>query len=291
MRRPAQQPYGPTARTAWAHPYRGIRGLEVFYNDGGQGGAPAGAPTPPAPTPADLAARAGQQPPAPVVPGGPEPLIDKDTGLAMTQDRFTKIMKRQYDKSRNAAYRELADAAGIPFDPENFDPDSFAKLLKDAQDARQQSLTEEQRRAEELDRDKQALAADRAKIEQERTAIAQERRALAREQALTRLGALDVTDDKGQVTAPNLQDALAMLERDLRDTPDADTAAVAAAAEALKKRRPELFGTPTVPATLPPAPSGGPAAGGAPRPNVPGKDAVKERARKMAIDRGLREAS
>jgi hypothetical protein len=288
MRRPAQQPNSPTARTPWAHPYRGIRGLEVFYNDGGQGAAPA-----PIPTPADLAARTA--PPAPAQaatpPTGSEPLIDKDTGLAMTQDRFTKIMKRQYDKSRHAAYRELAEAAGLPFDPDTFDPSTFSQLLKSAQEARQQAMTDEQRRTEELERQQQSLASEQSRLEQERTQIAEARRALAREQALTRLGALDVTDEQGQVTAPNLQDALAMLERDLRQTPDADPAAVVAAADALKKRRPELFGATMAAQVLPPAPSGGPAGGNAPRTSVPGKDAVKEAARKRAEAMGLRQAS
>jgi len=253
-----------------------VAALGVFYNDGGQPG------TTPPPTPADIAART-PQPVAPAAPAGPDPLIDKDTGLAMTQDRFTKIMKRQYDKSRNAAYREMAEAAGLTFDPDNFNPDNFSQLLKDAQEARQKSLTEEQRRTEELQRQEQALASDKAKLEAERTQLAEERRALAREQALTRLGALDVTDDQGQVTAPNLQDALAMLERDLRDNPDADAAALTAAAEALKKRRPELFAGQAAPQTLPPAPSGGPAGGNAPRqPATSNKDTVQAEAKRWA---------
>jgi hypothetical protein len=282
MRRPAQHHFGPTATPGWAHPYTGLPGIAVFYNDGG-GQQPPAPPAPPAPSPADLAAR-GQQQPVP----GPQPVIDRETGVAMTQDRFTKIMTRQYEKSRSAAYRELAESLGLPYNPETFDPDTFKATLKEGQDARQQQLTDEQRNAEHLAKQQQALQDDRTKVDQEKAALAAERRALAREQALTRLGALDVTDEQGTVTAPNLQDALAMLERDLRDTPDADAAAVATAAEALKKRRPELFGTPAAPQTLPPAPSGGPAGGNAPRQPAGGKDAVRDEARKIAERMGYR---
>lgn len=284
MRRPAQQQYRPTARTAWAHPYRGIRGLEVFYNDGGQGGAP----VPAAPSPADVAARAaGQQPPVTPAAAPAAPAMDPDEEkVTFTQRRLNVIMKDEKEEGRRAAYRSIAEAAGI--DPDAFDPNKFGEVFKQAEQVRQQQLSEEQRRSEELQRQAQAVQADKAKVEQERAQIADERRALAREQALTRLGALDVLDDQGQVTAPNLQDALAMLERDLRDTPDADAATLTAAANALKKRRPELFGAASAPQTLPPAPSGGPAGGNAPRQPTVGKDAVKDAARKRAEAMGLR---
>jgi hypothetical protein len=292
MRRPAQNHLGPIARTAWAHPYTGVLANAVFYNDGGQGGAPA--PAAPVPSPLEVAARAAQQP-APAVQAPQQQssadetvLLDHGTGAPMTQGAFTKIMARENSKGRRAALRELADAAGLPFDPEDFDPKKFGQLLKDAEATRQQQLTEEQRRGEELTRQQQELQTDRAKVDQELNQIAEARRTLAREQALTRLGALDVTDDQGNLVTPNLQDALAMLERDLRATPDADAAAVAAAADVLKKRRPELFGSAPAPQTLPPAPSGGPASGNTPRPAIGDKDAITAAARQMAIDRGLR---
>ncbi|AKZ60841.1 putative Vegetative cell wall protein gp1 (Hydroxyproline-rich glycoprotein 1) (plasmid) [Streptomyces ambofaciens ATCC 23877] len=280
MRRPTQHTRRPAA-PGWTHPYTGLPGIAVFYNDGGHGDGN----QPPVPSPADLANRAPQ---TPATPPGPQPVIDKETGVAMTQDRFNRIMTRQYEKSRNAAYREMAESLGLTFDPETFDLEAFKATLKEGHEARQQVLTDEQRRTEELNKVQQAVQAEKAKAEQERAAIQAERRALAREQALTRLGALDQVDEQGNVTAPNLQDALAMLERDLRDTPDADATALTTAAEALKKRRPELFGAPTAPQTLPPAPSGGPAGGNAPRQPASTKDALQKAARKRAEAMGLR---
>ncbi|MGW3383355.1 hypothetical protein ACWDCO_24605 [Streptomyces albogriseolus] len=273
MRRPAQHPARPAA-PAWAHPYTGLAGLAVFYNDGGGDGAPA------VPSPADLANRAPHQPPAAQQP------TDDEERVSITQRRLNVIMRDEKEEGRRAAYRSIAEAAGL--DPETFDPSKFGDVFKQAEAARQQQLSEEQRRAEELERERQAVQAEKAKADQERAEIQAERRALAREQALTRLGALDVVDEHGTVTTPNLQDALAMLERDLRDTPDADTATLAAAAEALKKRRPELFGAPATPQTLPPAPSGGPAGGNAPRQPASTKDALREAARKRAEAMGLR---
>lgn len=247
--------------------------------------------TPPAPagvpTPAELAARQGQQPPSPPAPAAPAAVPPGEQEVSFTQRRLNKMMADEKEDGRRAAYRAIAEAAGL--DPESFDPAKFGDVFKQAEAARQAHLSEEQRRAEELERQTQSIQADKTVLEQERAKLAEDRRALAREQALIRLGAVDITDEKGAVTAPNLQDALAMLERDLRDTPGADTAAVANAAEALKKRRPELFGAAPAPQTLPPAPSGGPAGGNAPRQPSAGKDAVRERARQMAIERGLRD--
>ena len=168
MRRPAQQPYGPTARTAWAHPYRGVTGLGVFYNDGGQGGAPA----PAAPSPGDVAARAGQQPPAtPAAPSAPATDPDEEK-VTFTQRRLNVIMKDEKEEGRRAAYRAIAEAAGI--DPDAFDPDKFGEVFKQAEQARQQQLSEEQRRTEELQRQAQTVQADKAKLEQERAQIAED---------------------------------------------------------------------------------------------------------------------
>lgn len=283
MRRPAQHHLGPTA-TAWAHPYTGVLAAAVFYNDGGQGG---GQPAPAVPTPADLATRTGQQPAEPTPPAlvlppaqrttsdDREVMTDKYTGQPMTQGRFSQIMTKQYEKSRNAAFREMAEAAGLPFDPDNFDPAAFGQLLKDAQTARQAQMTEEQRRTEELSaREQQLQAREDAAKRREADAAKRDRDSKVRA-ALVRLGA----------TGDDLDDAAALI----RLADDADDTAITEAADKLKERRAELFGTTaTAPQTLPPAPSGAPAGGNTPRQPVPGKDAVREAARKRAESMGLR---
>lgn len=291
MRRPAQQHrLGSTPAPGWAHPYAGITEFAVFYNDGG---TPAG-PTPaPVPSPADLANRGPQQAPPPVAPpatrADEDPvLLDHGTGAPMTQAAFSRIMTRENRKGRMAAFRELAEAAGVPFTHEEFDVNAFGQMFKQAEEVRQAQLSEDQRKAEELKQQEETLRAERTRFQQEREQFAAQQHALVREQALIRLGAFDSRNEQGEIDTPNLQDALAMLERDLRDTPDADAATVTTAAEALKKRRPELFGTAPAIQTLPPAPSGGPAAGNAPRPPVAGKDAVKQAARDRARSMGLR---
>jgi len=279
MRRPAQHHLGPTA-TAWAHPYTGLLAHAVFYNDGGPGGA--------APSPADLATRTGQQPatppaapPTPVLPPDQrvtnddrQVMTDKYTGQPMTQGRFSQIMTKQYEKSRNAAFREMAEAAGVPFDPATFDPATFGQLIKDAQAARQAQMTEEQRRADELaTREQQIQAREEAAKQRETDAARRDRDSKVRS-ALVRLGA----------TGDDLDDAAALL----RVADDADDAAVTEAANKLKERRGELFGASAAPQTLPPAPAGAPAGGNAPRQPVAGKDALREAARKRAEDMGLR---
>ncbi|MEU1078155.1 hypothetical protein ABZ404_36815 [Streptomyces sp. NPDC005878] len=269
MRRPALYRPAPADTTAWTHPYTGLAAVAVFYNDGG------GAPQPPAPAaPPAHAPGPVPGPPAPApAPGAPEPLIDHETGVAMTQARFSKIMTRENGKGRTAALRELAEAAGLTFDPETTSAETFAKMIKDAETARQAQLSEEQRRTEELAAREQQIA-DRERQAQEREAAAARRDRESRiRAALVGLGA----------TGDDLDDATALL----RVADDADDAAITQAAEALKKRRAELFGG-TSPSTLPPAPSGGPAGGPPPR-NQPGsKDAVAEAARKRAEAMGLR---
>lgn len=286
MRRPAQHHRPGPAAPGWVHPYTGLPGIAVFYNDGGQGGgqqppAPAAPPVPPVPTPGDLAARGQQQPPAPAPPAV-QPLLDKETGQPMTQPRFAKIMTRENNKGRLNVLKELCEQAGIPFDHENTDVTKLTEVLKSAETARQAQLTDDQRRNEELATREQALQAREAAIAQRDADTARERRNSQLEAALVRLGAVDLEDK------PNLQDAFAMLERDLQATPEADAAAITAAADKLKVRRPELFGAAPGAQTLPPAPSGGPAGGNAPRQPTGDKDAVNEAARKRARQMGLR---
>jgi hypothetical protein len=265
MRRPAQQ-FGPVASTAWAHPYRGVRGLGVFYNSGATGTDP-NAPAAPAavPSPADLAARTGQQPPA--QPAAPAPTGDPDDDkVSFTQRRLNKMMSDEKEEGRRAAYRAIAEAAGL--DPDSFDPTKFGDVFKQAEQARQQQLSEEQRRAEELERREQAVQTrEDAAAAKEKAAADRDRDTRIR-QALVRLGA----------TGADLDDAAALM----RLADDASDQDIATAAEELKARRGEMFGATPAPQTLPPAPSGGPAGGNAPRQPASSKDAVKEEARKWA---------
>lgn len=256
MRAPAQhRRHGHTAAPGWAHPYTGLPGIAVFYNDGGN---------PPTPTPADLPPK--RTAPAPV-----------DTGdqVVMSQDKFTQNMTEQRRRGRHAAYREIAEAAGITdFDVDTFDPKAFAQQFKEAQAARQKLLTEEQRRAEELVQKEQALAAREEAAARREAEAAKAARDVKIRSALVRLGA----------TGDDLEDAAALL----RVPDDADDDAITQAADALKARRGELFGTAPAPTTqLPPAPGGAPA-GAPPARTTPSKDDAKARAMARAQAMGYR---
>lgn len=229
--------------------------------------------TPPAPagvpSPADLAARqAGQQPPTPPTPpAAPAAVPPGEQEVTFTQRRLTKMMSDEKEEGRRAAYRAIAEAAGI--DPDAFDPAQFGEVFKQAEQARQQQLSEEQRRAEELQRREQAIKAREEAAAVKEKAAADRDRASRIRAALVNLGA----------TGADLEDAAALL----RVADDATDDDIAKAAEELKARRKEMFGATPDPQTLPPAPSGGPAGGNAPRqPATSGKDAVKEEARKWA---------
>lgn len=266
MRRPAQQHrLGPLPAPGWTHPYAGPLAHAVFYNDGGQATPPA-APPAAAPSPADLATR-GQQPPTP-----PAPAADPDDDkVSFTQRRLNKMMADEKEEGRRAAYRAVAEAAGL--DPDAFDPNAFGDLFKQAEQARQAQLSEEQRRAEELARREQELQTrEQAAVQREQEAAQRDRDSRIRA-ALVSLGA----------TGNSLDDAARLIT--VAD--DADDTAILTAATELKDRLGVLFGAPAQ-QTLPPAPSGGPAAGGPPRPPVAGKDALIEAARKRAEEMGLR---
>ena len=251
-------------------PYTGPAALAVFYNDGGDSGQPV-------PSPADLANRAPQQPPAaqPAQRTGDddEVLLDHRTGAPMTQAAFAKIMARENAKGRRNILRELSEAAGVPFDTDDFDVTRFAKLFKETEEARKAQLSEEQRRAEELAAREQALADREAKAAHLAAEAARRDRDTRIRSALVSLGA----------TGDDLEDAARLLT--VPD--DATDEQITQAATQLKERRSVLFGQ-SAPQTLPPAPSGGPAGGNAPRQPASTKDAVREAARKRAEAMGLR---
>ncbi|MEW2402138.1 hypothetical protein [Streptomyces sp. NPDC046862] len=274
MRRPAHHGLAPTT-TGWTQPYTGPAALAVFYNSGASTDPNAPAAPAQVPTPGEVAARAGQQPPAtPPTPASEASTVPPgESEVTFTQRRLNKMMSDEKEEGRRAAYRSLAEAAGI--DPDTFDPTKFGDVFKQAEQARQQALSEEQRRAEELEKREQALKArEDAAVQREKEATDRDRQTRIRA-ALVKLGA----------TGDDLDDAAALL----RVADDASDDDITSAAEALKERRAEMFGGTPAPQTLPPAPSGGPAGGNAPRqPSGSSKDAVRDAARKRAEAMGLR---
>lgn len=212
----------------------------------------------------------GGDPPA--VPATPTPADIKPPTPApipqFTQDDLDRIAAKEKAQGQRAGARQaledLAQELGFT------NPDDVKAFVGAARKAQQDALSEEEKRRQELERREQELAAKEA------AATARERVAI-RKAAVMGLGA----------TGADLADALALLDRDLADTPDADEDTVTAAAEALKARRPALFGTAPAPqTTLPPAPGGAPAGAG-PRPTAT-KDDVNARARKRAEQMGFR---
>jgi hypothetical protein len=251
MRRPAQHHPALTAARGWAHPYTGPAALSVFYNDGGEGTPPPAA-APPKPGP----------PPAP--------------SNTFTQEDLDRIAAKEKSQGERAGARKALEEFAAEHGFSNVD--DAKKFIEAARQAQEAALSEQERAQKKLQEDQQA-------IESERQTIAAERRTLRREQALSRLGAIDATDEQGN-PIPNLQDALAMLDRDLAALPDADDQAVADAAAKLKARRPELFGATPAPQNpqMPPAPGGAPAGGPPPRQAPAGKPG--DRGREMARLRG-----
>ncbi|MFJ9420694.1 hypothetical protein [Streptomyces sp. NPDC101249] len=195
-------------------------------------------PEPTPPTPADIPPR--KNPPA------VEPLRDDD-GLVMTQERFGQTMAKERRAGRHAAFRELAEAAGLPFDIDSFDPKKFGSMFKEADEARKAKLTEAERRADEIRQREEDLVTRAAAVEQREQAAQQLAHQTRIRAALVGLGA----------AGADLDDATALL----RVAEDASDDELAKAAGDLKERRPEMFGAAAAPAGPPPAPSGMPAPG------------------------------
>jgi len=206
--------------------------------------------TPPAPAPAD--------PPKPGPPPGP--------AKEFSQEDLDRIAAKEKSQGERAGARKALEEFAAEHGFSNVDDaKAFIAAARKAEEAKK---TEEQKRQEELDRREQELA------DREAAATARERSA-ARRAVLVGLGA----------TGDDLEDAAALL----RVADDADDQAVREGAEALKERRPELFGAqraPQTPPALPPAPGGAPAGGSAR--NQPTKDDIQARARKRAEQMGFR---
>ncbi|MET8746290.1 hypothetical protein [Streptomyces sp. NPDC004728] len=242
MRRPTQHHRIPTTHSAWAHPYTGVAGLGVFYNDGGD--PPTGDSNP-------------QDPPKPAPP----------TQRTFTQAEVEALAAKEKAQGKRSAAKEFAEKHGFTTIE---DAEAFIAAARQSQEA---ALTEQEKRERELaDREARADAREKAAADRERVA---NRRAV-----LVGLGS----------TGEDLEDAAALL----RVADDADDATITAAAEALKGRRPELFGVARLAADpaapqLPPAPGGAPAGGPPARQAPTGKPG--DRGREMARLRGHKPAA
>lgn len=201
------------------------------------------------------------QPSQPAPKPGPPPATTPTA--TFTQEDLERIAAKEKSQGERAGARKaLEDFATEHGFTTVDDAKAFIAAARQAEEAKK---TEEQKRQEELDRREQELTA------REAAAIVRER-AANRRALLAGLGA----------TGDDLEDATALLRVD----DDADETTVREAADKLKERRPELFGTKPSPSPLPPAPSGAPAGGG-PRPQAT-KDDVKARAEARARQMGYR---
>ncbi|THA29191.1 hypothetical protein E6R18_25095 [Streptomyces sp. A1277] len=178
-----------------------------------------------------------QDPPKPGPPATPR---------TFTQDELIALAAKEKAQGERAGARAALEKVAADLGFSNLD--DAKTFIEEGRKAKEAQLSEQQKRERELaDREARAEAREKAAEARERTA---NRRAL-----LAGLGA----------TGDDLDDAAALL----RVADDADDEDVQAAADALKQRRPELFGTTRQPnpAAVPPAPTGLPAAG-VPRPGA-----------------------
>ncbi|MFD8379093.1 hypothetical protein ACFV2X_11230 [Streptomyces sp. NPDC059679] len=159
--------------------------------------------------------------------------VDQTAQVTVTQDRLGKLLTREKQQGERAAIKRLLASLGFETARD------LTQFVTAQREAEQAALSEVERREQTAaERELQAARREEAAAERERTAI--------RRAALVALGA------KGN----DLADA----ERLLATDDEADEAQVTAAAEALRARRPELFGDVRTPA--PPAPDGAPAGRG-----------------------------
>ncbi|MEU6475310.1 hypothetical protein ABZ858_00190 [Streptomyces sp. NPDC047017] len=171
---------------------------------------------------------------------------DDEAGVgAVTQEDLSRLLAREKTQGGRAAVKKLLGELG--FD----NSEALSQFVTTKREADQAALTEIERR-------------EQAAEEKLRAAEAREAQAAARERAAVRRSALAGFG----ATGDDLSDAVLLIDRALADQPDADEDAVAAAAEQLKERRPELFGAR---AATPPAPGGSPAGGPPSRGGVPPK--------------------
>lgn len=206
----------------------------------------------------------GGDPPADPPKPGPPPTPSAEPVKQFSQEELERIAAREKSQGERAGARKALEDFAAEHGFSNVeDAKAFIAAARQAEEAKK---SEEQRLRDELERIKAEAAA------REAAAIARER-AANRRALLAGLGA----------TGDDLEDAAALLRVD----DDADEAAVREAAEKLKERRPELFGSRPAPqaSPLPPAPGGAPA-GAPPARTTPSKDDAKARARALAVKMG-----
>lgn len=173
--------------------------------------------------------------------------------VTVTQDRLGKMLTREKAQGERAAIKRLLTTLG--FDT----PKALTDFVTAQREAEQAALTEVERR-------------EQAAAERELQAARREELAAERERAALRRAALVALGASGE----DLTDA----ERLLAADDDADEAQIQAAAEALRARRPELFGD--VRSPVPAAPAGAPAGRGPtrtppPKPGAAGLDMARRR--------------
>lgn len=232
---------------------------------------PSGWSHPYAPNPHTFYADGGDDPASDDAATAQAPKPGPPASKVFTQDEVAALAAKEKSQGERAgARRALEDFAK---DNGFGSADDAKAFIEAARQAKEAAMSEEEKRRTELERREQDLAA------REAAAVARERTA-NRRSVLVGLGA----------TGDDLDDASALL----RVEDDADDTAILDAANRLKERRPELFGTravaPAAAATMPPAPGGSPAGG--PPPRTPAtKDDAKARARKRAESMGVRTRS
>ncbi|GAB2751635.1 MULTISPECIES: hypothetical protein [Streptomyces] len=154
--------------------------------------------------------------------------------VTFTQDRLGKMLTREKAQGERAGIKRLLSQLG--FDS----PKALSEFVTAQREAEQAALSEVERR-------------EQAAAERELQAARREEQAAERERAALRRAALVALGAKGD----DLVDAERLLAV---DDEDADEAGIQAAAEALRARRPELFGEVRTP--VPAAPAGAPAGRG-----------------------------
>ncbi|MFI1830734.1 hypothetical protein ACH41E_30495 [Streptomyces sp. NPDC020412] len=181
--------------------------------------------------------------------GGQEPQV------TVTQDRLKRMLTREKAQGERAAVKRLMAALG--FDT----PKALTEFVTEKREADQAALSEAERREQQAaERELEAARREEAAVERERAAL---RRAV-----LVGLGA----------SGDDLTDA----ERLLAEEDDADEAQLQAAGEALRVRRPELFGEVRTASAVPAAPAGAPAG------RVPSRTAPVQKPGAVGLDMARR---